>query len=190
MKVGQVFILSGPSGAGKTTLYKRLLASPRLKRILVKSISATTRPRRENEKHGRDYLFLDKRDFLAKKRRGYFIESQRVFQHYYGTPKSGVDKILRAGKNVLLCIDVKGAKVVWRKCPVAVRIFIKPPSLAALRKRLQKRDTETPASLKIRLETAQKELKEAKHYHHIVINDKLETAYKRLEKIVLGRVAE
>ena len=129
MRKGKIIIISGPSGSGKTTLHKKLLLSRRLKRKLVKSVSVTTRPKRPLEKHGRDYLFISKKDFFKKRRAGYFLESKKVFDRYYGTPRKAVDKILKKGKNVLLCIDVKGAKTVFIKRPKAVKIFIKAPSI-------------------------------------------------------------
>src|SRR5689334_16611038 len=113
MSSGRIIIISGPSGSGKTTLHKKLLASRRLKGKVVKSISATTRPRREGEIDGRDYIFLNQDDFVKKQKTGYFLESQKVFDYYYGTPAQNVEALLKKGKYVLLCIDVKGAKVVW-----------------------------------------------------------------------------
>ena len=132
-KKGKIFILSGPSGSGKTSLYKKLLES---QRRVVKTISVTTRRRRPGEKDGRDYFFVSPRMFFYKKRRGLFLETQKIFDHYYGTPKKCVADFLRGGKNVLLCIDVKGAKVVRRKFPKAISIFIKTPSLIETQIRL------------------------------------------------------
>ena len=151
MKKGKIIILSGPSGSGKTTLYKRLLASRDFKDRLAKSISVTTRPRRPGEKNGRDYFFVSPRMFLAKKRAGHFFESQKVFNNYYGTPNKYVRDLLKAGKNVLLCIDVRGAKTVCQKYPDAVRIFIKTPSLRILKRRLEGRRSEHKDNVALRL---------------------------------------
>ena len=182
---GRIVIVSGPSGSGKTTLHKMLLASPKLKDRLVKSISATTRLPRAGERDGKDYIFLTPNQFLSHRRQGYFLEWQKVFNQYYGTPNRCVQQLLRQGKNVLLCIDVKGARVAWRKHPRALKIFIKVPSLAILKKRLLARGTEDPSDLALRLATARKEMQEARHYDHVIVNDRLREAYRHLEQVVL-----
>src|SRR5262245_2730210 len=123
-KKGKIFILSGPSGSGKTTLYKRLLESPALNKRIIKTISMTTRAPRPGEKDGRDYFFVSKKLFQHKQKTGQFLESMKVFDNYYGTPKKAVSAALEAGKNVLLCIDVQGARVVRRKFPQAISIFV------------------------------------------------------------------
>ena len=181
---GKIIIISGPSGSGKTTLHKRLLLSPRFKGKLVKTISVTTRPKRAGEKEGREYRFVSKKIFLYKKRAGHFLESQKVFDNYYGTPKQDVKNLLNAGQNVLLCIDVKGARVVCRQYPSAIKIFIKTPSWDVLKKRLEARGSEDSQGLKIRLKTARRELLEANRYDYVIINDDLKKAYKKLEKVV------
>src|SRR3990167_10236337 len=151
MPKGKIIIISGPSGSGKTTLQKELLAGKKFRARLMKSISATTRPRRSGEKNGRDYLFLTRKQFLDKIRKGYFLEWQKVFDHYYGTPGNYVERLLKKDKNVLLCIDVKGAAVVRRACPEAVTVFIKAPSLSILKKRLKARGSESAEDLRLRL---------------------------------------
>ena len=185
---GKIFIISGPSGSGKTTLHKRLLLSGRLKGKLIKSISATTREKRPGERHGRDYLFLAARDFLAKKDKGYFLEWQKVFDHFYGTPLDAVKKILRTGKNVLLCIDVKGARVVGKQFSDCVKIFIKTPSWAVLKERLQGRASESGRELLHRLKVARQEMKEAKRYDYVVSNDTIARAFRELESIVISQL--
>lgn len=184
MKKGRIVIISGPSGSGKTTLYKKLLLSKNFKGNLVRSISMTTRPKRKGEKDGRDYSFISEKKFLYKKKAGHFLECQKVFRSYYGTPHKNVREFLKKGKHVLLCIDVKGAMVVWRKHPDALKIFIKTPSMAILKKRLASRATECKKELKIRLKTAQSELKEAKYYDYVVVNDSLKKAFNRLKEII------
>jgi guanylate kinase len=181
---GRMVIISGPSGCGKTTLHKKLLVNPLLKARLVKSISATTRSKRPGERHGRDYLFLSKDLFEKRIEAGYFLEWQKVFDRYYGTPKRQALGLLKRGINVLLCIDVKGAKIVAREFPDALKIFIKAPSLKVLEARLKARGSETRESLGLRLKVARKEMKEARHYDHVVINADLHKAMKSLEKIV------
>ena len=116
---------------------------------------------------------------------GYFLEWQRVFSDYYGTPKKPVEKILTKGENVLLCIDVKGARVVFKKFKDAVGIFVKTPSFAILKKRLEARASENKKTLQKRLAIAKTELKEARHYRYVVVNDVLVKALKKLETIIL-----
>jgi guanylate kinase len=181
MTKGKVFIISGPSGSGKTTLYKRLLSE---EKRLVKSISVTTRAPREGEQHGREYFFVTQKMFLHKKKTGQFLESQKVFDNYYGTPKENIEKSLNEGKNILLCIDVKGAKVVRQLLPQAITIFVKTPSMETLRKRLTLRGSENTKTIDLRVKTAEKELKEAKYYKHVIVNCDLNTAFKELREII------
>ncbi|MFA5261919.1 MAG: guanylate kinase [Candidatus Omnitrophota bacterium] len=190
MKKGKIIILSGPSGSGKTTLYQKLLTRRTIKNKLIKTPSVTTRPRRDGEKHGRDYFFVSKKMFLHKKRLGQFLESEKVFGNYYGTPNKNVRDLLLRGKNVLLCIDVKGAKTVRRKFPRATTVFIKTPSLKTLETRLKKRGSEQKNVLRERLRTARVELKEAKTYDHVVVNDTLRKACQRLEAIILKEIGK
>jgi len=184
MEKGKIVIISGPSGSGKTTLHENLLESRKLKSGLTKSISVTTRPKREGEKNGRDYIFVSPKMFLYKRRKGHFLESEKVFGNYYGTPNKNVRDLLRAGKNVLLCIDVKGAKTVRRKFPEAITIFIKTPSMAVLASRLRNRGSEKKNAVKERMETARKELREARKYQHVIVNDNLKESCNRLEAII------
>ena len=118
-KTGKIIVVSGPSASGKTTLYKKLLADPRFHKKLAKVVSVTTREKRSGEKHGRDYSFVSEKMFLYKKRSGHFLETEKVFDNYYGTPAKNVRDILKKGKNVLLCIDVKGARTIRRKFPLS-----------------------------------------------------------------------
>lgn len=181
---GKIIIISGPSGSGKTTLFKKLLAKKELKNILVRSISVTTRSPRLGEVNGRDYIFVSPKMFMFKKKRGHFLESEKVFENYYGTPKKNVLTLIKAGLHVLLCIDVNGAKHVCRQFPKAGRIFIKTSSIEALKERLSKRGSEDDEVVNLRLTRAQKELREAKLYDYIIINDNLATAFKKLQSIV------
>lgn len=189
MRQGRIVIISGPSGSGKTTLHQKLLASPVFKGRLIKSISATTRPRRSGERNGRDYLFLTRRMFRYRIRTGQFLEWQKVFDNYYGTPIKNVKKLLKNGKHVLLCIDVKGAKVVGRHCPEALKIFINPPSLSVLKDRLEKRGLDTPQSVALRLRIASREMREARHYDYRIVNRDLRKAGKDLEMILRKELA-
>jgi len=181
-----LYIISGPSGSGKTTLCNKLLKLDTLKDKLAKSVSVTTRPLRGNEKHRKDYAFVTKKEFLKRKRRGAFLESQTVFGYLYGTPKSFVKNALKKKRNVLLAIDVKGALVVKRLFPRAVTIFILPPSLQILQKRLTDRLTEGKKGLYKRLALAKKEMSYLKHYDYVVINDDLKKAIRKLEAILIA----
>ena len=185
MTQGKIVILSGPSASGKTTLHNKLLENPRIKHKLFKSISATTRAKRPGEKSGKDYLFLSQPMFRYKIKAKHFLEWQKVFDNYYGTPVKKVRELLKSGKFVLLCIDVKGARVVWEKFPEAVKIFVQPPSMAELKKRLVSRASDSLKSVKLRLKTAREEMAQAKDYDFVVVNDHLPSAYKRLERIIL-----
>jgi len=182
--LAKIVIISGPSGCGKTTLHKALLESPVLKGRLVKSISATTRKKRPGERSGKDYLFLSSRVFQDRIKKGYFLEWEKVFDQFYGTPKKEALSLLKRGINVLLCIDVKGAKTVAQEFPQALKIFIKTPTLKILEARLKARGSESKESLALRLKIARQELKEAKFYDHVVINAQLDKALDSLQKIV------
>jgi guanylate kinase len=180
----RIVIISGPSGCGKTTLHKALLANPALENKLVKSISATTRDKRPGERNGRDYLFLSPKVFEERIKKAYFLEWERVFDRYYGTPKKQALNLLKKGINVLLCIDVKGAKTVREEYPQALKIFIKAPSMKILEARLRARGSESKENLALRLKVARQELKEAKYYDHVVINNDLDKALAQLQQIV------
>lgn len=181
---GRLIIISGPSGSGKTTLHKRLLLNRKFKNRLVKSISATTRSPREGERNKKDYIFLKEEDFIRKISKHYFLEFQKVFNHYYGTPKNNVLRLLRDGKHVLLCIDVKGAKSVWSEFPNVLKVFITVPSIQELKRRLTLRASEKAGKLFLRLKRARFEMKEARHYDYVIVNANLESAYRRLEKVI------
>ena len=178
---GKIVILSGPSGVGKTTLYKKILSTTP---GLAKTISVTTRLPRPGEHHGKDYFFVTPKQFLSQRKTGQFLESQKVFDNYYGTPKKQVRDLLKKGKNILLSIDVKGAKVVRRAFPQAITIFIQPPSLKELQERLEKRASESKESIQLRLKRARQELRDAINYNYIIINDDLGKSSKKLRVLI------
>lgn len=154
----------------------------------MRSISATTRLPRSGEKNGREYIFLSPKEFLFRRKTGYFLEWKKVFVNYYGTPLAPVLAHLKKGKSVLLAIDVKGAKTVWQQYPNALKIFIKAPSLKILKERLSGRATEKPQDLQMRLRTARAELREASKYDYVVVNGRVDQALQELERILMQEV--
>jgi guanylate kinase len=183
-KKGRVIILSGPSGAGKTTLHELLLKDPRFAGRVIRSVSATTRKPRGQERHAREYFFLSAKMFAYKIRAGQFLEWMKVHDNYYGTPLKNVRAALGRGKHVLLCIDVKGAGVVLKRMPDALTIFVRTPTLDELRRRLTLRRTDDEASVALRLKTALEEMKEERKYAHVIVNDKVKPAFARLAAIL------
>ena len=178
---GFLLVLSGPSGAGKGTLVDRLVEA---RPDCVFSISATTRPRRANEQEGVQYEFVTREEFERRRSAGLFLEWAEVHGHLYATPSKFVDDGVRAGKIVLLDVDVQGGASVRRARPDAVSVFIYPPSLDALRQRLLKRNTDGPDVVEHRLRNAPGELAQYREYDYLVLNDQLEQALVRLTGIV------
>lgn len=176
-----LFVLSGPSGCGKTTLCSRLLK----KRLgLIRSVSVTTREKRGREKDKRDYIYLSVPEFKRRLAKGMFLEHARVFGCYYATPKKFIEENLRMGRDVLLNIDVQGAAQIKRKFREAVLIFIVPPSITALKERLEKRSSDTPAQIRKRLTIARSELRTIGMYDYAVVNDCIDTAAEKLRAII------
>lgn len=181
--LGRLIIISGPSGSGKSTLCRK--AIPRSRAVL--SISATTRPRGEQEEEGKDYYFLSKAEFQEKIRTGEFLEYAEVFGHYYGTPEQAVKEKLKEGKTVVLEIDVQGAAQVFEKFPQAEGILILPPTMDELKIRLLQRRRDDDQIIQARLEKAQWEIDQARssgHYKHEIINDDLSLSIDRLTAIL------
>ena len=177
-----LFVLSAPSGTGKTTVADRLLKScPKVKRI----ITTTTRPRREGEVQGVDYIFIDREEFERKIEEGYFLEYANVYGHYYGTPKDQVLKNEEEGIDSLLVIDVQGAKKIKDAYPESVLIFLMPPSIEELRRRLLGRGYGRE-NLEQRLQKAEEEIACARHFDYIVVNEFIDKTVEALHMIIVA----
>ncbi len=185
----RLFIVSAPSGCGKTTLCNKLLEEG--VGGLVDSISMTTRPPRADEKNGVDYHFVSKRRFQEMIKKRAFLEHESNFGQLYGTPKKFIEKNLKEGRSILLSIDVKGAMKVRRAhASASVLIFILPPSLTALKKRLRKRMSEDSTAMSNRLSIARREMSYKNRYDYRIVNDRLGSAYKKLKNIIIKETKE
>ncbi len=182
-KKGILFIVSAPSGSGKTTLCNRLVES--LGKI-NRSISMTTRTPRAGERDGMDYIFIDKEEFLKRKKRNEFLESAKVLDEYYGTPKKYIKHVVNRGQDVLLNIDIQGAMKIKRTKFKAVYIFVLPPSMAMLKERLVGRSTDSKKEVAKRLRLAKKEMTYLSKYDYVVVNNVLESALENLRAIVIA----
>lgn len=183
MKRGKLFVISGPSGVGKSTILKELLE--RQKDIYF-SVSATTRQPRPGEVDGVHYYFRTVDDFQKLIEKEALLEWAEYVGNFYGTPAKYVDEAMDAGRNVILDIEVQGAGKVAQKRPDAVRIFIGPPSWKELERRLKDRGTDSAEKVRKRLERARQEFESAKDYDYVVINDTVEHAVGELEAIMLA----
>ena len=186
----RVLILSGPAGAGKTTIVKKLIeTSPA---PIELSVSATTRPARPGEVDGTDYYFLSTDEFQRRQEAGEFVECAEVHRsgHWYGTLRSELERIQKLGKWVLLEIDVEGALNVMSLYPDALSIFLQTPSVEEYERRLRSRGTESEEVIQRRLRTARDELKYAASYKHRVINEDLDRAVGEICELIGAREAE
>ncbi len=174
---GFLMVVSGPSGAGKGTLVGHLVEQ---RSDCVFSVSATTRPRRKTELEGREYVFLERAEFERRRAAGWFLEWAEVHGNLYGTPVSEVDAQVRAGRVVVLDVDVQGGASVRRVRPDAVSVFVYPPSLDSLLQRLQGRATDSPEVIEHRMNNAPGELAQWVHYDYVIMNDRLEQAQTEL----------
>ena len=181
---GKLIVISGPSGAGKTSICKALLE--RLGNTQW-SVSTTTRAKRRGEKEGESYVFVTRSEFEAKEAEGEFLESAEYVGERYGTPLKPVEKALANGRNVVMEIDVQGGIQVADKMPRSIRVFVLPPDMDSLRARLEGRNTELAEQLTRRLAQADGEIATARDsgcYQHFVVNDSLETTIKEVEEII------
>jgi guanylate kinase len=178
---GHVFILSAPSGAGKTTLRRAVIE--RFPDIHY-SVSFTTRPHRAGEVDGRDYHFISTAEFEEGIRSGRWAEWAQVHENFYGTSAKVLEQTLAAGRDILLDIDVQGARQILRRFPESVTIFIIPPSLDILEARLRARGTDAAEAIRIRLRNAAGEMAQKERYRHVIINDDLATAVQEMAAII------
>jgi len=177
----RLIIVCAPSGAGKSTLCAKLVREfPEI----IENVSFTTRPRRGKEEDGVDYFFIDKPEFEEKKSRGFFVESAEVHGNLYGVSYAQIETAVNAGRAMILDIDVQGAKTLTKKFPDALTIFVMPPSLDELRRRLETRDNGKTNNFDLRLANAKTEIGQADFFRFKVVNDELERAYGEFKKIV------
>ncbi len=180
---GQLFIISAPSGAGKTTLCRAVRKHfPEM----LYSVSYTTRKPRRDEQDGIDYFFISRMEFSRRINLDLWAEWAEVYGNFYGTSAEVIDQALQAGKAILLDIDVQGTIQLLKRYPQAITIFIAPPSLKALRTRLTARATDDAQAIERRLRAAQKEMGQKKMYRHSVVNDDLDDTVEALKRIIAG----
>ena len=183
---GILFVMSGPSGTGKGTICERLLQSEEI----FLSVSATTRERRIGETEGITYNYLSVDEFEKLIEQGEMLEYAKYNGNYYGTPKKNVEKMLDSGTNVLLEIEPQGALKVKTIFPEAVLLFVAPPSMAELKKRLVDRGRENEEQIKQRLDAAAWELNQAAKYNYVIVNDNLDECVKKVANILDQKVKE
>lgn len=181
MNNGSLFIISAPSGAGKTSLVKRLIAN--MDKLSV-SVSHTTRAQRQGEIHGQDYFFISTAEFDAMLDTNDFLEYAQVFDNYYGTSQQTVANSIKQGLDVILEIDWQGAQQVRKMCPACISIFILPPSIAVLQQRLQQRGLDSEDIINRRMRDAVTEMRHYKEYDYLVVNDAFSEALAELQSIV------
>ena len=180
-KKGQVIVITGPSGVGKGTILKSVMESDT---SLCFSVSATTRGPRPGEVDGKDYYFVSRQRFDEMVAEGELLEHAEYSGNCYGTPRKPLEKLLDEGYDVILDIEIQGARNVMKSYPEAIFTFIMPPDFETLEKRLAKRGTESPEKVALRLETAKRELECYKEFQYIIVNDKLEDAVAELQAVI------
>ncbi len=180
---GRLIVISGPSGVGKGTVLRGLLAADVGTR---RCVTCTTRERTDDEVEGKDYFFLSEQEFRSRIDQGFFLEFAHVHLNFYGTPLAGVQELRDQGLDVLLEIDVQGGLTVKGKVPDAVLVFIVPPSYAELERRLRDRKRDSEESILKRLENARGEIQQISRYEYLVVNDEIESAVERLHAIVIA----
>lgn len=176
----KLYVITGPSGVGKGTVLNKFFEN---NKDIIYSISATTRKPRQGEVDGVNYFFITKEEFEKEIQEDNFLEWAKYSDNYYGTKKSFVCKKLNEGISIVLEIETQGAKKVMEQYPDCVSIFITPPNLDELEKRLRGRNTEDEEAIKKRLDAVKRELKEAKHYKYVIENNVVEDTYRHLQEI-------
>ena len=179
---GQIIVISAPSGAGKGTIIKKLLENNSKNRWL--SVSATSRKPREGEKEGINYYYITEKEFKKRIKEDYFIEYTNYAGNYYGTPREYIKEKITKGIDVILEIEIEGANNIKKLIPEALFIFIMPPSLKELVRRLKGRGTETNEKIIKRFNAAYKEVNEVTKYNYVVVNDEVDTAVDKIESII------
>lgn len=180
---GIIFIISAPSGTGKTTLLRQVMEElPNLRF----SVSYTTRLPRANEQEAKDYHFVSPSEFQKMVEKDEFLEWSEVLGSHYGTPRIDMDRLKSKNIDLVLDIDTQGAKKVMEKVDDAISIYILPPSLKALEERLVKRKLDTPETIKFRLNRAKRDMEEARGYHYVMVNDRIEDAVQKLKSIIIA----
>ena len=176
-----IIIISAPSGSGKTTIVDQLQEKmPELRRL----VSYTTRQQREGEINEKEYLFISEEEFKEKIAKGALLEWEEVFGNYYGSSEEQLNEALEKGEDVVLSIDVKGARQVRKKFPESVSIFIMPPSIEELASRLKKRNTDEEGEVSVRLKEAKREMSAADEYDYLVVNEELDKAIEDVQAII------
>ena len=176
-----LIVLSAPSGSGKTTIVDRIITS------LVgiqRSVSYTTREPREGEKNGEDYVFVSKEEFERMKENDEFLEWEENFTNYYGTGRKQVEDMLADGLDVILSIDVKGARTAKKEFPESISVFIMPPSIEELENRLRRRKTEVESQVALRLRESKQEVAASDEYDFLVVNNKLDQAVEEVKQLI------
>ena len=187
LKKYTLIVLSSPSGGGKTTICEIILKKHK---EYIRSVSATTRKRRKGERQGKDYLFMTEEEFKKDIKAGRFIEWAWVHGYRYGTPEEFVSKVKKAGKTAFFVLDVQGGMAMKKKYPESILIFILPPSMRELKKRLIHRGTEGAGEMKVRLQTALKEIGFWSKYDYVVINKNLNQTVELVENIIRSERAK
>ncbi len=183
---GRIFVISGPSGSGKTTLLSKLTQDKEINKLVIKSRSLTTRPKRSQERQGKDYFFVTPVEFKHLLKTKKILEWTRYLGYYYGTPKKFVDAQLKKGKNIGFCLDLKGAAILKKIYPKnTVTIFVLPPSLKTLKTRIQERCKCTAKQeIAQRLRLARREIKACPRFDYCILNKNLQTASAKLKEII------
>jgi len=184
---GKIFVISGPSGSGKTTLLTSLIQDKKIAKTLVKSCSVTTRKKRSRETEAQEYFFVTPGEFKGLLKAKKILEWTRYLGYYYGTPKGPLEEQLKRGKNVGLCLDLKGARILKKLYPQnTVTVFVLPPSLEVLKERIQNRCRHTAQKeVTQRVQLARRELKAADKFDYCILNQKLAVALGELKNIYL-----